>query len=249
MHAPEEQTIPVFARWFGSWQIRVARRPLAPEELARRYDRMAPRWTRLTDRLGYPRAYRRIFERFFTQYPVPNGRRPLRVLDCGVGTGAFALALADAWGGPLEVTAVDVSQGMVEAAQDRFRRRGLAARVLRASVCALPFADAAFDLVVGAHVLEHLPDPVTALAGMRRVLKPGGWLVICVTRRSLLGAYIHARWRTHRLTPAHAVALCRAAGFRTARIDDPPGGLYGLTSLTCIGHNSHAGSAGREIDL
>ena len=249
MSFTEEQTIPVFARWFGSWQIRVERRPLAPPALAAAYDCAAPRWTRLTDRLGYSRAYARLFEAFFASRRIDVADRPLRVLDCGVGTGGFALALARVWGRPIEVTGVDISPQMINIARRRFRRAGIAAHLKQASICALPFADASFDVVIAAHVLEHLPDPVTALMEMRRVLRPGGWLIACMTCRSWLGAYIQAKWRTHRLTPSVAANWLRAAGFRPQALKVSPPGLFRLTSLASIGHNSKVGASDKENTL
>jgi SAM-dependent methyltransferase len=47
-----------------------------------------------------------------------------------------------------------------------------------ADVYELPFADAEFDHVFVCFVLEHLPDPPAALAGLRRVLRPGGTLTV-----------------------------------------------------------------------
>ncbi len=56
--------------------------------------------------------------------------------------------------------------------QVRVERRPLM-RVLKAAVGALPFADASFDLVIVAQVLEYLPGPFAALAEMRHLLRPG----------------------------------------------------------------------------
>jgi len=238
--------IPVFARWFGSWQVRIERLPLTPEALATAYDRAAPRWTRLTERLGYSRAYRRVFERFFATCQIDVGTRPLRVLDCGVGTGAFSLALTQVWRRLVALTAVDISPVMVAAADTRFRRADIPAYVTQAGIGALPFDDASFDLVIAAHVLEHLPEPGAALAEMRRVLRPGGWVVTCMTRQSWLGAYIQAKWRTHRLTPERAADWLSSAGLDAAKLEEPPRGLFRMTSLTAIGHNASAGTAGKE---
>jgi ubiquinone/menaquinone biosynthesis C-methylase UbiE len=180
------------------------------------------------------------------RWPPPT-TGPLRVLDCGTGTGGFAIALARAWPRSVELTAVDISPAMIGAAQARFRREGLAAHVVQAGVYALPFAAGCFDVVIAAHVLEHLPEPVAALAEMRRVLRPGGWTVACLTRQSWLGAYIQARWRTHRLTRTRAMRWLRAAGFQTEPFDHTPGGLFDLTSLTAIGFTNDAGSTGQEM--
>ncbi|MEM9301481.1 MAG: class I SAM-dependent methyltransferase [Pseudomonadota bacterium] len=242
----ESTLIPVATRWLGSWQLRVARRPLSPDSFQRAYDREAPRWHALTDRLGYPRAYRRLFRRFLTTRRIACGGDLPRVLDCGVGTGQFAMAFGKVHDGPIDLTAVDCSPSMVDAAGERFRAAGMPARVIKAQIDRLPFADASFHMVLAAHVLEHQPDPVAALAEMRRVLKPGGWIVTCMTRESWLGAWIQLKWRTHRLTPRRANEWLMAAGFHVTSLGDKPGGLFRWTSLAAIGHNGFAGSAGRE---
>ena len=50
--------------------------------------------------------------------------------------------------------------------------------MVEADLTALPFEDAAFDLVLCSHVLEHVPDDRAALRELRRVLRPGGLAVI-----------------------------------------------------------------------
>ena len=247
MSPTEVPLIPVFARCFGSWQVRVERRPLTTEALAAAYDRAAPTWTRLTERLGYSHAYRRVFGRFFANRRIDIGARPLRVLDCGVGTGTFSLALTQVWRRPIALTAVDISPAMLAVATTRFQRAGIPAQMSQADIGTLRFADASFDLVIAAHVLEHLPDPVAALAEMRRVLRPGGWVITCMTRQSWLGAYIQTKWRTHRLTPERATAWLQAAGLDAANLDEPSRSLFRITSLTAIGHNTSAGTAGKEL--
>ncbi|MBK7858597.1 MAG: class I SAM-dependent methyltransferase [Archangiaceae bacterium] len=74
----------------------------------------------------------------------------------------------------LTSSGTDVSRYAVEAC----RQRGLEARV--GTLEQLPFADQAFDVVVMKHVLEHTAAPKAALAELRRVLKPGGVVVIAV---------------------------------------------------------------------
>ncbi len=247
MSATSSPAIPVFARWFGSWQLRVERRPLAQEALAAAYDEAAPSWTRLTNRLGYGRAYQQIFQEFLATHAVEPKHGPLRVLDGGVGTGGFSLALAETWAQSIDLKAVDISEAMVSAATNRLHQHGIDADVRQASITSLPFPDDSFDVVIAAHVLEHLPNPLAALREMRRVLRPGGFIVTCLTRQSWLGAYIQTKWRTHRVNAGQAKQWLRTAGLRATTLKPPTRSLFRLTSLTAIGHNMGADLVGKEL--
>ena len=97
---------------------------------------------------------------------------PQRMLEVGCGTGEFAARIREEIGA--EVCAVDVSPRMVELS----RARGLDARL--ADVQELPFEDGAFDCVVAAWVLYHVPDLHRGLSEIARVLTDGG-LVVAAT--------------------------------------------------------------------
>ncbi len=100
--------------------------------------------------------------------------RGLRVVDLGCGTGRHALWLAAAGAA---VTAVDFSEGMLEEA--RRKPGAVSVRfVVHDLDRPLPFADAAFDLVVSGLVLEHLSDLGAFFAEARRVLRPGSRAVV-----------------------------------------------------------------------
>lgn len=235
MSSLNDQTIPVYAVSIGSWKISVSRRALGLLELSERYDRTAAKWSLITERLGYPQAYERLLAEFIREAGLTAGTKPLRVLDCGVGTGTFALAFARAFAAPVCMDAVDLSDVMIREARRRLHQAGLDVAFERADVCALPYSDNQYDLVMAAHVLEHLPDPVVALKEMRRILKPGGWLVACLTRESSLGRYVQVKWRTHRLSGEKGEAWLNAAGLNVHRMNLGSNGCFRLTSLTCIG--------------
>ena len=91
------------------------------------------------------------------------------VLDVGTGTGTAALA---ALARGARVCAVDADAGMVAVA----RAAGVAARA--AVLPELPFPDGEFEAVVGNFVVNHVGRPRTALAELRRVLKPGGRIAL-----------------------------------------------------------------------
>jgi len=230
-----DQSIHVCAVSIGSWKISVSRRALGLPELSERYDRTAAKWSIMTDRLGYPQAYECLLGKFISEVQLTAATKPLRVLDCGVGTGTFALAFARAFAAPVSIDAVDVSDVMIKEARQRFHQAGLVVAFECADVCALPYSDNQYDLVMAAHVLEHLPDPVVALMEMRRILKPGGWLVACLTRESSLGRFVQVKWRTHRLTSEKGNAWLNAAGLNVRRMNLDSTGCFRLTSLTCIG--------------
>ncbi len=97
----------------------------------------------------------------------------LDVLDaaCGEGYGSAILARQAA-----SVTAVDISPGTIAHAQERYPASNID---FQAADCTqLPFADDRFDCIVSFETLEHLESQDALIAGFRRVLRPGGFLLI-----------------------------------------------------------------------
>ena len=110
---------------------------------------------------------------------LADARRNDRVVDLGAGTGLLTLALA-----PLveEVVAVDISERMLERLDDRIAADGVNnVEPLLADLRRLPLEDECATLVVSNYAFHHLDDPgkELALAEARRILRPGGRLVIC----------------------------------------------------------------------
>jgi ubiquinone/menaquinone biosynthesis C-methylase UbiE len=105
--------------------------------------------------------------------------RHSRVLEIGFGTGALVQRLAALATDGL-VAGVDLSELMVAQATRRNREAVKAGRVdLRCGgVSALPFADQAFDRVVAINSFQFWPSPLHDLREVRRVLAPGGRLVL-----------------------------------------------------------------------
>lgn len=95
-----------------------------------------------------------------------------RVLDIAAGTGTSSAAIARAGA---RVTALDFSPGMVAVG----RQRHPEIEFVEGDAQQLPFDDASFEAVTISFGLRNVNDPHCALAEMRRVLVPGGRLVIC----------------------------------------------------------------------
>ena len=94
-----------------------------------------------------------------------------RVLDVGCGAGA---ALAPAARFAASAVGVELSPAMAERAQ----AAAPAAQVIVGDAAELPFDDGSFDLVLSSFVVFFMPDPTTALREWRRVLEPGGRIVM-----------------------------------------------------------------------
>ena len=172
-------------------------------------------------------------------WPWP-GTWPARILDAGCGAGPLSAALRDR--GAI-VTGFDKSAGMIELAR---RRLGGDADLQVADLgSALPFPDNTFDDVTASLVLHYLEDWGPALAELRRVLRPGGRLIVSVEHPFAItlmhreagrkADYFATSNRTEEWTmggqtarmsfwdrPLHAMTdAFTAAGFRIAVISEP----------------------------
>jgi len=240
----DDEAIPVFARWIGSWRISLQRRAMSTPQLTRSYDRAAPGWSRTLDRLGAPDAYETMLRRVLSEEAIGAVSDRPRVLDCGVGTGALSTALARTLSAPFALDAIDLSPRMLAHARHRLCETGLQASLRLGDVRQLPYGDGAFDLVMSAHVLEHLADPGVALGEMVRVLKPGGLIIVCLTRRSALGTYVQLKWRTHRVAPAEAEGWIRASGLENVRcLAIESRAVFHRLSVACVGRKPLGGAS------
>lgn len=127
-------------------------------EVRSAYDATGTAWTD-----GPQRLYAELAAELVACCPVPLAGA--RVLDAGAGTGVVAAAAA-AHGA--RVVAVDLSDTMLGHAPGS---------AVVGDVAHLPFADGAFDAVLSGFCINHVLDPVAALAAMSRVVRPGGAVV------------------------------------------------------------------------
>ena len=112
-------------------------------------------------------------------YLLVHLRAGMDLLDVGCGPASITADLAERVA-PGRVVALDAAAGALEAARATLSDRGLSEQVEVTSgdVMALPCEDASFDVVHAHQVLQHLADPVGALAEMRRVTRPGGIVAV-----------------------------------------------------------------------
>lgn len=149
-----------------------------PGDVASMFDDVADRYDLMNDvlSLGQTRRWRRIVA------DAVDARPGEKVLDLAAGTGTSSVPFARAGA---DVIAGDISEGML--AVGRTRNPGI--RFVHADALDLPFDDGQFDVVTISFGFRNVNDPERALAQMRRVLKPGGRLVICEFSRPVLGPF------------------------------------------------------------
>ncbi len=170
---------------------------------------------RAEDQHWWYRGRRTVIERVLNGLDLPPGAR---ILDAGCGSGRNMVELARHG----TVTGVELSQTSVDIA----RGRG-AGEVIAGSVLDVPLPDASFQLAVTLDVIEHLEDDLGALRELRRLVAPGGALLVTVpayqwlwsghdeinhhhrryTRRSLRAVAEQAGWKQARTTYFNSLLL------------------------------------------
>jgi len=161
------------------------------------------------------RGRRTVLERVIAELRLPARAR---ILDAGCGSGRNMVELARHG----TVTGIELSPASVELARER--RVG---EVVEGSLLEMPFESGSFDFGASLDVIEHLQDDVGALRELRRVIAPGGGLLITVpaygwlwsghdeinhhhrryTRRSLAAAAAAAGWESVRTTYFNSLLL------------------------------------------
>lgn len=174
-------------------------------------------------------AYRVLVDAFLWPLGLPAERRrtdlmllgdrpPATVLDVGCGDGVFLVKMAKLrW----TVSGIDFDPAAVAAARTLHQLD-----VQVGTVDTLVESGRTFDYVTASHVIEHVPDPEHFLAQCRRLLKPGGSVVLRTPNAASLGHRRYGRaWRglepprhLHIFTPAALVACARRAGFGEQRL-------------------------------
>jgi len=126
----------------------------------------------------------------------------VRLLDIGCGIGILAEPLARLG---CAVTGVDPSLASLELARTRAKQSGLDIDYRQGRGEALPFNDAAFEVVTCCDVLEHVDDLPAVLSDVARVLTPGGLFLFSTLNRTLLSWLLAIKglqdWSATRLVP------------------------------------------------
>lgn len=193
-----------------------------------RYGRIAPIYD-LMESLA-ERRYRPWRERFWELVgrALPSGGR---LLEVGVGTGKNL----PYWPDEARVNAIDLTPAMLQRARRRAERLGVEAQLDLGDVQELAFPDSSFDIAAATFVFCSVPNPVLGLRELRRVVRPGGAVVLM---EHVLSTNPMLRWAMNLFNPIvvrimganinrRTVANVEKAGLRLERVEDlGAGGIF-----------------------
>jgi ubiquinone/menaquinone biosynthesis C-methylase UbiE len=183
------------------------------------------------ERFAVGRHMRPIAEELLRRVPV---QEHAHVLDAACGTGIVARLLCAQVPRPRQVTGLDLNEGMLAVARQLGDEAGLGIEWRQGDLCALPFGDAEFDLVVCQQGLQFVADKPKALREMCRVLMPGGHLAL-----NVFGA-------PSRFHAALAQGLATFADASAAKLSLAPFGLANANELHAL--LSAAGLSDIQLD-
>ena len=139
------------------------------------FDRIAPTYDKLNHlmSLGIDRRWRRKAVDALGKF------NPQQILDIATGTGDFALLMARRIQ-PRHITGADISEGMMSVGREKVKQEGLQDMISfeHEDCLNLSFPDGSFDAVTSAYGVRNFQDLDKGLREMRRVLRPGGHLLI-----------------------------------------------------------------------
>jgi demethylmenaquinone methyltransferase/2-methoxy-6-polyprenyl-1,4-benzoquinol methylase len=138
------------------------------------FDSVAPKYDLMNDLMSL--GLHRLWKAFTVE--VSGARAGDRVLDIAGGSGDLARAFARRVGATGEVWLTDINPAMLSVGRDRLLDEGVVAPVAQCDAERLPFRSDRFDCVTVAFGLRNMTHKDRALAEMRRVLRPGGRLLV-----------------------------------------------------------------------
>ena len=140
---------------------------------------------------------------------IAVGRRDLRIIDCGCGTGYNLMTLLQPYG---RAFGFDLDPNAIRLARASDRP------LVRADMEDIPFKSGTFDLATSFDVVQGVPDDRAALREMARVLKPGGYVVLNLTALELLWGEHNEAWdEVRRYTRESGTRLIEDAGLQVVR--------------------------------
>ena len=202
-------------------------------QLAGRYSKLAPVWTEKIRRMGFCRAYDDLFIQIREWMPLLRDSGPKQVLDMGIGSGDLSHSLVKLFPIQIHLAGVDISRAMLQESESKLAPHTLSFTGIHEKIESTGLPAGQYDLVLAAHVLEHLEQPNRGFEEIHRLLKPGMPLVLVMTRCNIGWLYLSLQWQIHCSRTQKLRQILPGLGFENIRFIR----LYGMCnmmSLACI---------------
>lgn len=200
---------------------------MAQTDLITRYDSVAPKWGARISSLGYTQVYRGLIDQ------LDFNHTPKRICDVGAGSGTFSNAAISKFHHLDHLTLIEPSAAML----------GQACQHLETKTDALEYHQQTleqftptepFDLTLGAHVIEHCPDPALALRKLFAITADGGALLLVISKPHWCQWLIWLRWRHRWYSKSAIFALATQADLPEPQVFQFSAGPPQRTSLGYI---------------
>lgn len=184
---------------------------------------------------------RGVVSQLLREHDVNSYPETMRVLDAGCGTGGTLQRLQ----GYAFAAGIDACEEALELC----RKRGLH-ELVQGSVAEMPFADGSFDLILSFDVLYHrkVKDDMAALKEFRRLLKPGGRLLVRLPAYNWLrGSHDEAVHTRQRYDAAEIRRKMSQAGFQVERVTYANTVLFPIAALKRLGEMAFGWGGGSDV--
>jgi ubiquinone/menaquinone biosynthesis C-methylase UbiE len=181
--------------------------PLSPEEQAAQLRKPTGKDTELIAEY-MARQNRELYNAVFTAMETTAGNQ---VLEIGCGEAPLATIIVNA-AENISYTGLDYSGDILRLAEKK-HLPGSHIRFVQSEIAAMPFAEAQFDVILGVNILYFWQQPQIELTEIRRVLKPGGRLVLGYRPKDKMQAIPFTQFGFHLYTAQELEIMLEIAGF------------------------------------
>jgi demethylmenaquinone methyltransferase/2-methoxy-6-polyprenyl-1,4-benzoquinol methylase len=220
----------------GRWQLSIKQLHFDTEALMSAYSERASGWQRTIRRFGMERSYRKLW----VNLPI-RFKEKSRVLDMGAGTGALAESFKMSY--PLsDITLLDLNEQMLEQAHENLR---FTVKLVHANAVTYQPRDGRFDILMCAHLIEHLDCPSKVFEGWKACLDEDSYVVLVVTRNTWYNRLLQFNWNLNIFRHSLIEKEFKKSGYTICHSDKMPDFLASRLSQVFVAkyegrHNAHA---------
>jgi len=177
----------------GYWQISIQRVWPTTGQLVQMYNMTAPCWHHHLQWLGYSRTYARLFQSLQQAGVLAHLKDDSTVCDCGIWYSCLQSGFSQNRESQITHYRCRYFLRNAQEAHQLLHQAGVKHQLRQSEVSTLPFNDNTFDLVMAAHMLEHLPSPAEGIREMVKMLRPGAPLILSVSTCRLIKPLLNNR--------------------------------------------------------